>query len=40
MYRTLPVAQITLIALGFAIGAPMAGALLSAALIGVALKLS
>ena len=40
MSHTLPAVQVAIIALGFAIGAPMVGALLSAALVGVALKLS
>ena len=40
MPRSMPLVQVAVIALGFAVGAPMAGALLSAALIGVALKLS
>ena len=38
MTRTLPAAQIALIAVGFAIGAPMAGALLSAALVVITVK--
>ena len=40
MSRTMPAIQIAIIALGFAIGAPMVGALISAALVGVAVKLS
>ena len=40
MSRTMPAIQIAIIALGFAVGVPMAGALLSAALIVVAVKLS
>ena len=36
MTRTLPAIQVALIALGFAVGAPMVGALISAALVGAA----
>ena len=38
MTRTIPLVQVAVIALGFAIGAPMAGALLSAALVVITLK--
>ena len=40
MTRTMPAIQIAIIALGFAVGVPMAGALLSAAIVVAALKLS
>ena len=36
----MPAIQIAIIALGFAVGVPMAGALISATLVGVAVKLS
>ena len=37
MSRTMPAIQVAVIALGFAVGVPMVGALISATLVGVAI---